>query len=263
MPLIYEPKGKAREYSPLALNVYTRGCEHRCGYCYCRGIGAWGDAGKPRNLIGLKREAETCREQILLSFMSDPYAPIERQHRNTRAALHVLSDAACSVAVLTKGGTRCLDDLDLFCDWPDGRIKVGATLTLANALDSRSDEPGAALPEDRVVALRELHRAGVQTWVSIEPVIDPEQSLEMIRRSLEAVDAYKVGKLNHRRSNTDWREFGIRAVEMIREAGKSLYVKHDLRAQLPAGFCTPGESDMNTLTLPARPAQRQFEGSLF
>ncbi len=32
--LIYVPKGRAREYSPLALNLY-RGCEHRCSYCYC------------------------------------------------------------------------------------------------------------------------------------------------------------------------------------------------------------------------------------
>ena len=33
MSLIYEPKGKAREYSPLALNVYSGGCDHACRYC--------------------------------------------------------------------------------------------------------------------------------------------------------------------------------------------------------------------------------------
>lgn len=30
---IYEPKGRAREYSPLALNYY-KGCTHGCRYCY-------------------------------------------------------------------------------------------------------------------------------------------------------------------------------------------------------------------------------------
>lgn len=30
---IYEPSGKAREYSPLALNLY-KGCDHGCNYCY-------------------------------------------------------------------------------------------------------------------------------------------------------------------------------------------------------------------------------------
>ena len=31
MPVIYEPKGKAREYSPYACNLYI-GCSHRCQY---------------------------------------------------------------------------------------------------------------------------------------------------------------------------------------------------------------------------------------
>jgi DNA repair photolyase len=30
---IYEPAGRAREYSPLALNHF-KGCEHGCLYCY-------------------------------------------------------------------------------------------------------------------------------------------------------------------------------------------------------------------------------------
>ena len=30
---IYEPKGAAKEYGDLALNIYT-GCPHRCFYCY-------------------------------------------------------------------------------------------------------------------------------------------------------------------------------------------------------------------------------------
>ena len=33
MNVIYEPKGRAREYSPLACNLYM-GCTHGCKYCY-------------------------------------------------------------------------------------------------------------------------------------------------------------------------------------------------------------------------------------
>jgi DNA repair photolyase len=33
MSLIYSPKGKAGEYSPLAVNIYN-GCNHGCFYCY-------------------------------------------------------------------------------------------------------------------------------------------------------------------------------------------------------------------------------------
>ena len=35
--IIYEPKGRAREYSPLAANLY-RGCGHGCIYCYAPAV---------------------------------------------------------------------------------------------------------------------------------------------------------------------------------------------------------------------------------
>ena len=31
--VIYEPRGRAGEYAPLAVNLY-RGCGHGCIYCY-------------------------------------------------------------------------------------------------------------------------------------------------------------------------------------------------------------------------------------
>ncbi len=262
MIYIYEPKGKAREYSPLALNTYSGGCDHGCKYCYCSGImrGAWGNKAKPRDmsLSMLQREAKAARRQILLSFIADPYCAVEQEHRKTRLALQVLADARCSVAILTKGGNRCLDDLDTFKAWPDSRVKVGATLTFNSHDLSREWEPGAALPSDRVDALRRLHESGVKTWASIEPVIVPSESLAIIKASLPYCDAYKVGRWNHdERSNTiDWTAFGKAAVDMIRAAGKRLYVKHDLRPHFPAGYLTDQESDMNSLSLPDRPKER-------
>lgn len=256
MSLIYEPKGKAREYSPLALNVYSGGCDHACRYCYCSGImrGAWGATPRARNLAGLSKEAAGASRQILLSFIGDPYCAAEKTHRKTREALAVLRSAGCSVAILTKGGRRCLDDLPLFSAWPGGRIKVGATLTFNSSALSRKWEPGAADPGDRVGALAELHQAGVKTWASIEPVIVASESLAIIEASLPHVDGYKVGKLNHQTNNTDWAAFGKAAVDMIRASGKALYVKHDLQPYLPAGYLSESECSMESLTLPDRPA---------
>lgn len=260
MSLIYEPKGKAREYSPLALNVYSGGCDHRCDYCYCPSImrGVWSATPRPRDLSGLAREAASARRQVLLCFMSDPYCLAEQTYRNTRSALAVLSSARCSVAILTKGGARCLDDLDMFKAWPDGRIKVGATLTAWGKGFQEYWEPGAAAPCDRIDTLRQLHDAGVQTWASIEPVIDPVESLAAIDASLPCVDAYKVGKWNHdaRANATDWPAFAKAAVDMIRRAGKRLYVKADLRPHLPDGYLTAAECDMESLSLPDRPQER-------
>lgn len=255
MSLIYEPKGKAREYSPLALNVYTMGCEHQCNYCYCKNITSWSIMPNVRDLTGLAREAQKTDRQILLSFMSDPYAPIEATQRNTRIALSVLKEARCSVAILTKGGTRCLDDLDMFSSWPDNRIKVGATLTFISESKSLQYEPGAALPQNRIDALQCLSENGIMTWASIEPVIDPQESLAVIEASLPYVDAYKVGRLNHVKNTTDWNAFGTAAVTMIRNAGKRLYVKDDLRASMTNFLFTDAESNHESLTLPDRPLE--------
>jgi DNA repair photolyase len=264
MSLIYTPKGKAREYSPLALNTYSGGCDHACRYCYCGGImrGAWNDKPRPRSLAGLEREAAKASRQILLCFMSDPYCAAERTHRNTRSALAKLRQAGCSVAVLTKGGGRCLDDLDMFTGWPGGRVKVGATLTFRSAARCAEWEPGAAPPDDRLDALRQLYESGIKTWASIEPVIDPVESLSIIDASLPFVDAYKVGKWNHdaKAHKIDWSAFGKQAVDMIRSAGKALYVKADLRPHLPAGYLTETECDMESLSLPDKP---ENQGELF
>jgi hypothetical protein len=263
MSLIYEPRGKAREYSPLALNVYAGGCDHGCTYCYCadmqRAFGrAWTATAVPRSLIGLDAEAAKARRQVLLCFVGDPYCAADVRAENTRSALVALRIARCSVAILTKGGARCLRDLDLFRDWPDGRIKVGATLTFADPGWSLNHEPGAALPEYRIDALRVLHEAGVKTWASIEPVIDAAQSLAVIDASLPYVDAYKVGKLNHAASAVDWQAFCVAAVDMIRSAGRGLYVKDDLRAFAPAGYLRQEECTPETVFLPDRPDNSEF-----
>ena len=257
MSLIYTPKGRALEYSPLALSVYTGGCPHGCTYCFNRDIfrGKWTDIALPRNLKGLEREAAKASRQILLSFAGgDPYGPQESVYRNTRKALIVLRDAGCSVAILTKGGSHCLRDLDLFTNWPGGRIKVGATLTSWGKAFQEHWEPGAASPCDRIDALRRLQEAGIKTWASIEPVIDTEESLAAIDASLPYVDAYKVGKWNHdtRANEIDWASFGWCAVDMIHRARRKLYVKADLRPYLPTGCLRLEECAMDALTLPDR-----------
>lgn len=257
--LIFEPKGKAREYSPLALNVYANGCDHGCRYCYCKSVarGDWGLVPRARSLAGLEREAAQASRQILLSFISDPYCAAEQEHRQTRNALAVLHAARCSVAILTKGGTRCLDDLEIFRCWPDGRIKVGATLTFEDNRKCMEWEPGARVFSNRLLALRQLHEAGIRTWASIEPVIEPAESLAVIEASWPYVDAYKVGRWNHdaRSKWIDWAAFGKAAVDMIRSAGKALYVKLDLQPHFPPGYLTASETDMDALTLPDRPQE--------
>lgn len=256
MSLIYTPKGKAREYSPLALNPYSGGCDHGCKYCYCHGVtfNKWGTEARPRNLTRLDKDAALASEQVLLSFMSDPYCRAELQYRETRKSLNVLSRHRCSVAILSKGGMRCLEDLEIFRLWPEGRIKVGATLTFRSDSRSFAEEPGAATPDERLEALKVLHENGIKTWASIEPVINPVESLAVIEASLPYVDAYKIGKLNHdkRAMDVDWPNFAKQAIMLMRRAGKTFYIKKDLQPFCGGLGLSERELDYNALNLPPR-----------
>lgn len=75
------------------------------------------------------------------------------------------------------------------------------------------------------------------------------------RASLPYVDAYKVGRWNHdaRSNSINWEAFARQSCDMIRAAGKRLYVKHDLQPHLPPGYLTAAEKDQDSLSLSPRP----------
>ena len=70
----------------------------------------------------------------------------------------------------------------------------------------------------------------IQTWASLEPVIDPVQSLQIIRETKDFVDEYKIGRWNHdpRADRIDWKAFGEETIELCRMLGKKFYIKKDL-----------------------------------
>jgi DNA repair photolyase len=75
----------------------------------------------------------------------------------------MFKDCGQPPAILTKGDMlAAANDFDLYgpSDW------FGVTLTFDNDTDSRKWEPGAALPGDRIAALKEAHNRGIRTWVS-------------------------------------------------------------------------------------------------
>ena len=240
MAIIYEPKGRAREYAPLAANLYS-GCSHGCLYCYAPDAirmkrEVFHASPKPRQDIIAKLEADARKLKgedlppILLCFTCDPYQPAEEEHHITRQAIEVLHRYGHKVQVLTKGGLRSTRDFDLLGPGD----AYAATLTFLDAGLSRLWEPHASSPTERLRALSEAHDRGITTWASLEPVIDPEQSLRIIEEAAPYVDLFKVGKLNNHplAAEIDWRDFGTRAVRLLEDLGKDYYIKADLRRYL-------------------------------
>lgn len=244
---IYAPAGQAGEYSPLATNPY-RGCSHGCKYCYVPQVLHMDRAEfdrtatpRPGYLEGLKSDARKYQaagitEQVMLSFTTDVYNPIDRSL--TRPALEVLRDHGLGFCVLTKGGTRALADIDLYR--PD-RDAFASTLTSLDESFSLKWEPRAALPKSRIDALVAFHEAGIFNWVSLEPTLDVEASLQIIRETHEFVNLYKIGRVNYSglTKTTDWKDYTLRMIDLCQNLGVQHYFKKDLQPYLPEGYHNP------------------------
>jgi len=186
---------------------------------------------KPNLLQELQRDARKYAgtdKRVLLCFSCDPYQPLYKREMMTRSAIEILKSFDIPFQILTKGGLNATRDFDLY----GSNDAFATTLTFLDQAKSKEVEPGAALPAERIEAIRQAHDRGIETWVSLEPVLDIEQSLEIIRLTHGFVDLYKIGKLNHEPSDIDWRDFGIRALDLCREYGKNHYIKRDLAAFL-------------------------------
>ncbi len=259
MSKIYEPSGKAREYSPLALNYFS-GCDHGCKYCYVPNLFKRFNPNykhnevRTQNLKEIEASAKKYQnsdKQVLLSFTGDPYCNFNNTSKTTREILEILLKYNIKTAILTKGGTRVLQDIDIIKKFGD-RIKVGASLILSDHEDSKTWEPNAALPDDRLESLKVCHNEGVKTWASFEPVLSPRQSLILMTKGLPFIDAYKIGKLNNYKGldkKIDWHDFLKRTVDLLRNSNKDFYIKKDLAKYSGDILLRPNEIDENYLNL--------------
>lgn len=239
---VYRPKGRALEYSAWALNLY-KGCTHGCFYCYGPGAAFRSESeyfGDPQELKDVLKNIESDRNvlrdsghfgPVLLSFLSDPYQPAEMETELTRNVIKLLKEAEIKINILSKGGRRATRDFDLLGpdDW------AGATLTFSDDEQSRTEEPQAGIPSERLEYLRMAKENGINTWASIEPVVDPFQAVNLINRSLPFTDHFKIGKLNFdtmrhgdRRERVkkihdsiDWTAFLREAIAILEGAGFS------------------------------------------
>lgn len=118
---VYEPKGKAKEYGDLAINIYT-GCPHRCYYCFAPNVlrrerEAFHNHVEPRPGIveAVKKQLERGNitgKTIHLSFTCDPY-PTGYDTSATREIIGLIKNHGNHVQILTKGeGRRDFDYLD-------------------------------------------------------------------------------------------------------------------------------------------------------
>jgi DNA repair photolyase len=172
------------------MNLY-RGCQHRCIYCdsrsECYQIDDFdGEVLVKANALELLRD-ELSRKRVKgvigLGSMNDPYMPLERRLELTRRALAIIAEFGFPVHVITKSDL-VVRDLDLLRRISRVYASVSFTVTTADDDLAAKVEPFAPRPSARFAAMRALADAGVQTGVTMMPILP---FIEDTRENLAAI----------------------------------------------------------------------------
>ncbi len=174
-----------------ALNPY-RGCAHACVYCYAPSVVRW-DKGKWGDVVEVKvnlprilsKELRAKKKGVVgLGTVTDPYQPAEKKYEITRRCLELLLMHDFPVCIQTKS-SLVLRDLELLKSFSN--IEVGITLTELDDNAREKMEPGASSVEERLHALEELGKNGINTWVFLGPVMPYITEVEALVEAIAAV----------------------------------------------------------------------------
>jgi DNA repair photolyase len=167
-----------------SVNCY-RGCTHGCTYCFSRptheylGYGAGTDF--ERKIVAKVRAPELLRkelmkrswqgDEIVFSFTSDPYIPLEAIYKLTRGCLEVCAEFRNPVGIVTKSALirRDIDVLQRLKQ--DASVGVFFSIPFADYDIARAVEPFAPSPNARFEAMKTLADAGIEVGIGIAPTI--------------------------------------------------------------------------------------------
>jgi len=185
-----------------SLNPY-RGCFHACAYCYARptheywGFGAGTDFDSKiivkRHAASILREsfmkASWHGELIVFSGNTDCYQPLEATYGLTRACLEVCAEFRNPVGIITKAAliTRDIELLRRLHD--EAWVQVYFSIPFADNETARKVEPQAPSITKRLEAMAALSKAGIQTAISIAPIIpglNEDDIPELLSRARQA-----------------------------------------------------------------------------
>lgn len=185
-----------------SINPY-RGCEHGCIYCFARpthaflGLSPGLDfetklIARPESPKILEKElrARSYKPAVIaMGTNTDPYQPIEREHRIMRRILELFLEYRHPVAIVTKG-SLIERDIDLLSELARlGLTRVGVSVTTLDKSVSRAMEPRVPSPERRLQTIQRLSAAGIDVRVMVSPVVPAltDHELEKIlERAAEA-----------------------------------------------------------------------------
>jgi len=183
--------GFLSEYD-FTLNPYN-GCSFGCTYCYAAFFSRggfypkdWGRWVRVKEnavaLLGQHKPGSLGGKRIYLSSVTDPYQPLEKKLRLTRALLEVLVAHRPKLVVQTRSPLVARDcDVYQRIEKAGGRVQVNMTITTDDENIRRAFEPYCPSNAARMRAIGRVVQAGVDACITMTPLLlvcDPDGFVE-------------------------------------------------------------------------------------
>lgn len=158
------------------LDVYGKGCQHNCDFCYARSLldfrklwdhenPAVADIEKvKRKIAKLPKDTQPLR----LGGMSDMFAPIEKEMRMTYETIKCLNEHRIPYLIVTKGAMVADDEYIELMDKELAHIQISITTTDDEFCKTYEH---ASAPSKRIKAIEKLHEHGFDVSLRLSPFI--------------------------------------------------------------------------------------------
>lgn len=190
--ILTEGKGFMGAYD-FTLNPYS-GCSFGCTYCYAaffsrseekrRNWGYWLDVKENALQLLIKfRKKSLFDKTIYMSSVTDPYQPLERDLKLTRSLIKELLDFHQPRLVIQTRSPIVVRDIDLFQQFK--AIQVNMTITTDSERVRKVFEPLCPSNNIRLKAIQEVNSSGVNTCVTITPLLPVEHAEDFAKKLLD------------------------------------------------------------------------------
>lgn len=180
--ILTKAKGFMDSYD-YTLNPFS-GCAFGCTYCYAaffsrslvlrQNWGYWLHVKENAlHLLSKYRKKPLLDKRIYMSSVTDPYQPIENELELTRGLLEELIFHQPRLVIQTRS-PLVIRDIDLFKRFR--YIQINMTITTDSERVRKVFEPLCPSNAMRLEAIKKIHEAGVQTCITLTPLLPVEDA---------------------------------------------------------------------------------------
>lgn len=164
-----------RCYYPTRLDLYGRGCEFNCSYCYAKQLLNFRKLWNPQD-VGVAPLLQVYRtidkipkgSVVRLGGMTDCFQPIERHYKNTYNTIKALNKRSIHYLIVTKSDLIVQDEYLEILDKDLAHIQVSIPSTNNEVLNATDNAPSFEL---RKMTIEVLHNNGLDVSLRLSPFL--------------------------------------------------------------------------------------------